>query len=126
MDSNRRREDDRKLLKNLQINPHNFINGLKDIGHYGFLKSIPLKTEMGTCIITHAGIVTGKSESDVLFNRRIPYKLNKPQVLDHAPSPKAIYEKGYYKILTQSAFIGESFLLWCTSRGSCQIISTVI
>jgi hypothetical protein len=105
----------------------NFTEELKNIGHYDFLKSLPIKAETETCIITHAGIVTGKPESNALFNRGMPSKLKKLQIFGHTPSTKAIYEKGHFvNIDSGCIYWGRLSAAVVNSDGSCEIISAEI
>ncbi len=60
-----------------------FTNEIKGTGHFYFLKNLPMKQEIGSVVISHAGIVKGESEMRWLWNRDIPSKLDKFQVYGH-------------------------------------------
>ena len=117
----------RDYCKNGEETLQRFTEELKDSGHYDFIKSLPIKAETETCIITHAGIVTGKPESNALFNRGIPSKLNSFQIFGHTPSPKAIYEKRHYiNIDTGCIYWGKLSAVVVNPEASCEIISAEI
>ena len=60
-----------------------FEKEIKSVGHFDYLKNLPMKQEIGSIIITHAGIVKGESETRWLWNRDKPSKLDKYQVFGH-------------------------------------------
>jgi len=104
-----------------------FTEEFKNSGHYDFLRLLPIKTEIETCIITHAGIVTGKPESNVLYNRGKPSKLSKLQIFGHTPSPNVIYEEGHYiNIDTGCIYWGKLSAVVVYTDATCEILSEEI
>lgn len=73
-----------------------FSNIFKTTGHYDFILNLPLKYEFENIIISHAGIVNGASPSNIFWNRDIPSKLDKIQVVGHNPSMEIIHRKNHY------------------------------
>ena len=78
------------------INIHEFVKEITDCGHLEYIKSLPLRIETDTCIITHGGIVAGAPEMKAMFNRSVPSKLEKLQVFGHTPVFRAEYRRGHY------------------------------
>lgn len=58
---------------------------LIELGHLEFLKKLPIKIEFENIVITHAGIIEGMPEINMLWNREIPDKIGKLQVFGHTP-----------------------------------------
>ena len=73
-----------------------FLRLFKESGHYDFILSLPLKIETSYCIITHAGIVNGTQVENILWNRGVPSKLDKLQIIGHTPNKKVLYIPGHY------------------------------
>lgn len=62
-----------------------FIEVFSKCGHLEYIKSFPLKCEFDKVVITHAGIVKGAPDYDILWNRDIPSDIGKLQVYGHTP-----------------------------------------
>jgi len=78
-----------------------FIEAISSYGHLDYIKSFPLKREFEKVIITHAGIIKGASEYNMLWNREIPSDLGKLQVYGHTPvSEPEICENRYLNLDT--------------------------
>ncbi|HQY20013.1 MAG TPA: metallophosphoesterase [Ignavibacteria bacterium] len=73
-----------------------FKQKLKDLGHYDFIQSFPLKYEFKKVVISHAGIIPGGDDVSILWNRRTPEKLDKLQIFGHTPLREYVYKKEYY------------------------------
>lgn len=104
-----------------------FEKELRYTGHFDFIKTLPLIRETDSCVISHGGIISGNPETNVLYNRQTPSKLNKLQVVGHTPEPEAIYEKGHYvNIDTGCIYWGRLSAVIVSEDASCEIISAVI
>ncbi|MFA7361616.1 MAG: metallophosphoesterase [Candidatus Kapaibacterium sp.] len=113
--------------KNTKKKLKDFTKELIECGHYDYIKSLPLSRETDTCIISHGGIVSGKTEINMLYNRQTPSKLNKLQVIGHTPEPEAIYRKGHYvNIDTGCIYWGKLSAVIVSEDASCDIISAQI
>ncbi len=113
--------------KNTEKTLQDFAKEITDCGHYDYIKSLPLFRETDTCMISHGGIVSGKPETNMLYNRQTPTKLNKLQVIGHTPEPKARYEKGHYvNIDTGCIYWGKLSAVIVSEDASCEIISAAI
>ena len=71
-------------------------------GHLDFIKSLPLKIELGGVIITHAGITD--ETDDVIWHRKVPSKLDKFQVFGHTPLKDVDYNPGWYANIDTGCF----------------------
>jgi serine/threonine protein phosphatase 1 len=84
-----------------------FTDVFKKCGHLDYIRSFPLKFEFDKAVITHAGIVRGTHEDNILWNRDIPSNIGKLQVFGHTPvaEPK-ISEYHYINIDTGCVYGG--------------------
>jgi len=73
-----------------------FVKEFKETGHFEFISNLPLKIELDNCIITHGGIVTNTHPENVLWNRAVPSKLDKIQIIGHTPNRKVIHKQNHY------------------------------
>ena len=74
-----------------------YFGKLKSLGHYDFLKHLPLTYEFPRVVISHAGIIEGGDRETILWNKSIlPQKLDKLQVIGHTPFRSYIYYEDYY------------------------------
>lgn len=73
-----------------------FASEIKSYGHWDFISNLPLKIELEHCIISHGGIIAGKPDDSVLWNRNLPSKLNKLQIFVHTPVEQPEYTEGHY------------------------------
>jgi len=73
-----------------------FADEFRDSGHYDFISSLPLKIELDNCIISHGGILKNKPLHYALWNRDIPSKLDKTQIIGHTPSVKIEFVQNHY------------------------------
>lgn len=78
------------------INFKIFVKEFKECGHFEFISNLPLKIELDNCIITHGGIVTNAHPENVLWNRKIPSKLNKLQIFGHTAKRKVLFKQNHY------------------------------
>lgn len=69
---------------------------IKELGHYDFIKSFPLKYEFPKLVISHAGIIEGGNDISIIWNRNRPAHLDKLQIFGHTPLKEYIYVKNYY------------------------------
>jgi len=81
-----------RLYSNFKI----FKQEIKMLGHYDFIKSLPLKYEFTKVVISHAGIIEGGDEVSILWNRRTPAYIDKLQIFGHTPLREPVYMKNYY------------------------------
>jgi diadenosine tetraphosphatase ApaH/serine/threonine PP2A family protein phosphatase len=106
-----------------------FVDEFRDCGHYDFISKLPLKTELGKCIITHGGIIKNKPLYNVLWNREIPVKLDKIQIIGHTSSKEVNYFPNHYiNIDTGCVFSGKltRIIINDTTRKIVKIISIPI
>ena len=73
-----------------------FCEEFTNTHHFNYIKSFPLKMEIGNVILTHGGIIEYQSETDVLWNRSIPDKLDKLQIIGHTPVEEFVYVKNHF------------------------------
>ncbi|MEO8666834.1 MAG: hypothetical protein ABI462_15190, partial [Ignavibacteria bacterium] len=73
-----------------------FKQKLKSLGHFDFLKNLPLKYDIHKVIISHAGIIDGGNDVTILWNRQQPAYLNQLQIFGHTPLKEFVYLKNYY------------------------------
>jgi len=73
------------ILKEEPENFNEFIEVFNKSGHMEYIESFPLKYEFDKVVITHAGIVKGAPDYDILWNRDIPSDIGKLQVYGHTP-----------------------------------------
>jgi serine/threonine protein phosphatase 1 len=73
-----------------------FTDEFRDCGHYDFISKLPLEIELENCIISHGGILLDKPLEDALWNRELPSKLGKIQIIGHTPTPKIELVKDHY------------------------------
>jgi serine/threonine protein phosphatase 1 len=73
-----------------------FKKVLEETGHLEFFLALPLIYEFDSVILSHAGIVEGKKENNVLWNREPPSKLDKFQITGHNPSVNIIHKENHY------------------------------
>ncbi|MBI5402957.1 MAG: metallophosphoesterase [Ignavibacteriae bacterium] len=74
-----------------------YFNRVKLLGHFDYLKHLPLSYEFPKVIISHAGIIEGGDRETILWNKTIlPQKLEKLQVIGHTPYRSYIYHEDYY------------------------------
>ncbi|MCX7833143.1 MAG: metallophosphoesterase [Ignavibacteria bacterium] len=76
-------------------------NKLSELGHLEFFRNLPIKIEFENIVITHAGIIEGMPEINMLWNRKTPNKIGKLQVFGHTPNSEVkIDEKNYINVDT--------------------------
>ncbi len=73
-----------------------FKKEVKTLGHYDYLKNLPLKYEFKKVVISHAGITEGGDDKSILWNRDPPAFLDRLQIFGHTPVKEFIYRKNYY------------------------------
>jgi len=74
-----------------------YFDEVKSLGHYDFLKHLPLTYEFPKVVISHAGIIEGGDRETILWNKNIlPQKLDKLQVIGHTPFRSYLYYEDYY------------------------------
>jgi serine/threonine protein phosphatase 1 len=74
-----------------------YFDEVKTLGHYDFLKHLPLTYEFPKVVISHAGIIEGGDRETILWNKSIlPQKLDKLQVIGHTPFRSYLYYEDYY------------------------------
>jgi len=74
-----------------------YFNEIKSLGHYDFIRHLPLTYEFPKVVISHAGIIEGGDSETILWNKSIlPQKLDKLQVIGHTPFRSYIYYEDYY------------------------------
>lgn len=73
-----------------------FKNHIKDIGHYDYLRSFPLKYEFKKVVLSHAGIIEHGNDITIIWNRNTPAMLDKLQIFGHTPLNEFVYRKNYY------------------------------
>ncbi len=73
-----------------------FKQELKLLGHFDYLKNLPLKYEIHKVILSHAGIIDGGNDVTILWNRKRPARLEQLQIFGHTPHKKIVYRKNYY------------------------------
>ncbi len=83
------------LKKHKQLNEYK--EALEKTGHYDYLNSLPLKTEIGKILISHAGIIENGDDRSIMWNRTEKLlKLDKFQIIGHTPVKEPVYEKGWF------------------------------
>ncbi|MBS1517427.1 MAG: metallophosphoesterase [Bacteroidetes bacterium] len=91
-----------KETQNSYINSRSFSDfkkfkqNIKDLGHFDFINSFPLKYEFPKVVISHAGIINGGDDVSILWNRRTPAMLDKLQIFGHTPIREIVYKENYY------------------------------
>lgn len=90
-----------KTMKNYALSSESdfldvFSDILKTTGHYDFILNLPLKYEFDKIILSHAGIVNGASPSNIFWNRDLPSKLDKIQVVGHNPVMEIVNKKNHF------------------------------
>lgn len=73
-----------------------FKHQLKSLGHFEYLKNLPLKYEINKVVISHAGIIDGGNDISILWNRQQPAFLDQLQIFGHTPLKEMFYVKNYY------------------------------
>lgn len=73
-----------------------FTEIFKECGHYEFIANLPLRIEQDNCIISHGGIIKNMHPENVMWNRGIPSKFDKIQVIGHTPNIKVIHKPHHY------------------------------
>ncbi|MEO6695016.1 MAG: metallophosphoesterase [Ignavibacteria bacterium] len=73
-----------------------FKQEIKELGHYEFLRCLPLKYEFPKVVISHAGIIEGGDDVSILWNRRMPAYLEKLQIFGHTPLQETMHMRNYY------------------------------
>jgi serine/threonine protein phosphatase 1 len=74
-----------------------YFGEVKSLGHYDFLKHLPLTYEFPKVVISHAGIIEGGDRETILWNKNIsPQKLDKLQIIGHTPFRSYLYYEDYY------------------------------
>lgn len=81
-----------RLFSNFKI----FKENIKTLGHYDFIKNLPLKYEFTKVVISHAGIIDGGDDFSILWNRRTPAFIDKLQIFGHTPLHESVYINNYY------------------------------
>ncbi len=80
----------------LYSNFKNFKDEIRSLGHFDFLRNLPLKYELEKVIISHAGIVEGGNDVSILWNRNTPAFLDKLQIFGHTPLDEVDFKKKHY------------------------------
>jgi diadenosine tetraphosphatase ApaH/serine/threonine PP2A family protein phosphatase len=83
-----------------------FTAEFRDSGHYDFISKFPLKIELDNCIISHGGIKKNKPPDNVLWNREIPSKLKKIQIIGHTPTENVYYKPNHYMNIDTGCVFG--------------------
>ncbi len=73
-----------------------FRKELRDIGHYDYIKNLPLKYDIQKVMISHAGIIEGGNDISILWNRDTPAYIHQLQIFGHTPLKEMVYKKNYY------------------------------
>lgn len=73
-----------------------FKDAVVESGHFDYLKSLPLKYEFESVLICHAGIISNGNEESILWNRDIPDKLEKLQIIGHSPNDEPVFYPGHF------------------------------
>ena len=83
---------DSRLFSNF----NKFKQEIKSIGHYDYLKKLPLKYDIQKVMISHAGIIEGGDDVSILWNRESPAFIHQLQIFGHTPIEELIYKKNYF------------------------------
>lgn len=73
-----------------------FKREIKSLGHYDYLKNLPLKYDIQNVMISHAGVIEGGDDVSILWNREKPAFINQLQIFGHTPIEEIIYKKNYF------------------------------
>lgn len=74
----------------------NFKKEIRSLGHFDFLKNLPLKYEFDKVVISHAGVIENGDDITILWNRKSPAFLNKLQIYGHTPLEEMEYKANYF------------------------------
>ena len=102
-----------------------FKKNIEETGHLDFFLALPLIYEFDKVILTHAGIVEGKRENNVLWNREPPSKLDKIQIVGHNPSKEIISVENHYVDVDTGCVYGFSLSAVIVNTDNGKVVNSV-
>lgn len=98
-----------------------FKCSVRDLGHFDFLKNLPLKYEFDKLIISHAGIIEGGDDVSIIWNRKSPAFLNKLQIFGHTPLQEFNYKKNHFANIDTGCVYGNKLTAVITDKTTGEI-----
>lgn len=101
-----------------------FLKMFTECGHLEFISNFQMKIETEYCYISHAGIIEGATDDDLLWNRDVPARLDKFQVCGHTPLKKIEYIPEHYANIDTGCFFTGKLSAAVISKNEVKFLST--